>query len=156
MSVSLSKENISNKLEKKAFGNVDFEQILFGAVVLVLVVFFTAAFTSCMISSVNADKIAIASNFDNVTDFGFGSQFDARQTGTAANGSLRQLEQISRGVEFNYSFNIRVTDEDDAEKLKAFLIEGMTKLEDFGIGSGNSRGVGRIKFLTREIEEIDY
>lgn len=79
-----------------------------------------------------------------------------RQTGTAANGSLRQLEQISRGVEFNYSFNIRVTDEDDAEKLKAFLIEGMTKLEDSGIGSGNSRGVGRIKFLTREIEEIDY
>ena len=79
-----------------------------------------------------------------------------RQTGTAANGSLRQLEQISRGVEFNYSFNIRVTDEDDADKLKAFLIEGLTKLEDSGIGSGNSRGVGRIKFLTREIEEIDY
>lgn len=51
MSVSLSKENISNKLEKKAFGNVDFEQILFGAVVLVLVVFFTAAFTSCTIRS---------------------------------------------------------------------------------------------------------
>ena len=49
-----------------------------------------------------------------------------------------------------------MTDEDDAEKLKAFLIEGMTKLEDSGIGSGNSRGVGRIKFLTREIEEIDY
>ena len=79
-----------------------------------------------------------------------------RQTGTAATGSLRQLEQIARGVEFNYCFSIKVTDEDDAEELKAFLIEGMTKLEDSGIGSGNSRGVGKIKFLTRNIEEIDY
>ena len=111
MSVSLSKENISNKLEKKAFGNVDFEQILFGAVVLVLVVFFTAAFTSCTISSVNADKTAIASNFDNVTDFGFGSQFDAHRS--FLSDGVRYYYEPNKTIDGTDVLNILSSDDSD-------------------------------------------
>lgn len=78
-----------------------------------------------------------------------------RDTGTAANGSLRQLEQISRGVEFNYEFDIFAENAKEAEELKNVLIEGMSRLEMTGIGQGNSRGVGKISFISRDIEEVD-
>lgn len=93
MSVSLSKENISNKLEKKAFGNVDFGQILFGVVAIALIVFYMKVIGSCIVSDVTTNKNAIASNFDNVTDFGIGDP------------SEDHLSFLSNGVRYYYEPN---------------------------------------------------
>lgn len=79
-----------------------------------------------------------------------------RVSSTASGGSLRFVERVAAGVEFNYEINIRVFDTDDEKKLMQGLEEAMKMLENDGIGGGVTTGSGKIKFITKEITEINY
>ena len=86
-------------------------RFFFGAVVLVLVVFFTAVLASCMISSITADKTAIASNFDNVTDFGFGSPFDDHRS--FLSDGVRYYYEPNKTIDGTDVLNILTSDDSD-------------------------------------------
>lgn len=79
-----------------------------------------------------------------------------REKGTAANGSLRQVERISSGVEFNYEFVLQIYEGDNEKKLKDTLDKGMILIETTGLGGGSTRGNGKVVFLSKNDEEVVF
>jgi CRISPR-associated protein Csm3 len=87
-----------------------------------------------------------------------------RKTGTALHP--RQVERVAAGAMFDFELSLQVLDDDDkcehgGEKggnaLVAFIEEGLALVELSGIGSGVSKGYGRIKFtdLVKQHIKID-
>lgn len=79
-----------------------------------------------------------------------------RETGTALNGSLRQAERVCAGSEFNYEMVLQIFEGDDEKKLLETLDACMTLVEVTGLGSGTSRGNGKVKFITKEDTETNF
>ena len=73
-----------------------------------------------------------------------------RRSGIAAGGSLRTHERIPAGTEFDLNINIRIFDDDDAEKMKILIEEALSYLQQDALGGSGTRGYGwvEIKGLT--------
>ncbi|UOD33967.1 type III-A CRISPR-associated RAMP protein Csm3 [Deferribacteraceae bacterium V6Fe1] len=82
-----------------------------------------------------------------------------RVKGTALNGSLRFIERVPRGAEFNFSVSLKTFPNDDFDSLKSTLLKGFKLLTLDALGGSGSRGYGRvsIKFddenLQKEFED---
>jgi CRISPR-associated protein Csm3 len=66
-----------------------------------------------------------------------------RLTGKASNP--RQIERVPAGIEFEFEIKIKVLDDDNEEKLKEIIEEGLELLENDYLGGNGSRGYGRVK-----------
>ena len=69
-----------------------------------------------------------------------------RKTGTAATGSLRQMERIAAGVTFDYEIVIQVWDGDNPAVLQASVENGLRMIEATGLGAKNTAGYGKVNF----------
>lgn len=78
-----------------------------------------------------------------------------RKTGTAANGSLRQIERTSSGIEFNLEMTIEIYQGDDENKLISTIKEGLKMVEASGLGGSTSRGYGRVSIEDIKVEDIE-
>lgn len=63
----------------------------------------------------------------------------------------RQIERVPAGVDFHYEIIFNLYQEKDLEWL-ATLQEGMDLLEEDSLGGQGSRGYGKVRFATREVE----
>ena len=79
-----------------------------------------------------------------------------RETGTALNGPLRPVERVCAGSEFNYEMVLQIFEGDDENKLKETLDACMKLVEVTGLGSGTSRGNGKVTFISKEDTEIVF
>lgn len=79
-----------------------------------------------------------------------------RETGTALNGSLRQVERVCAGAEFNYEMILQIFEGDDEKKLLETLDTCMKLVEVTGLGSGTSRGNGKVTFISKEDTETKF
>lgn len=85
-----------------------------------------------------------------------------RITGTAKKGSLRQIERIPAGVNFDAEFIINVWKENETQDLKQeekklinLLEEGLHALENDYLGGNGSRGYGQVKVSPLEFQYAD-
>lgn len=85
-----------------------------------------------------------------------------RITGTAKNGSLRQIERIPAGVNFDAEFIINVWKEDETQDIKQeedklinLLEEGLHALENDYLGGNGSRGYGQVRFSPLTFQYAD-
>lgn len=78
-----------------------------------------------------------------------------RKTSTAANGSLRQTERTSSGLDFALEIIIEVYDTDKEDKLLAVLDEGIKMIEMSGLGGETSRGYGHVSIRDIKDEIIE-
>jgi CRISPR-associated protein Csm3 len=73
-----------------------------------------------------------------------------RMTGTAKQGSLRNLERVVPGVKFSFEIVYRVFDLDDDGKADMenfkIVVEALKLLENDTLGGSGSRGCGQIAF----------
>ena len=69
-----------------------------------------------------------------------------RKTGTAANGSLRQMERIAAGVSFDYEIVILVWDGDNPAVLQSSVENGLRMIEATGLGAKTTAGYGKVNF----------
>lgn len=75
-----------------------------------------------------------------------------RIKGSTSRGSLRQLERVPEGAEFQLVLSMRLFKEDDANRRREFLnmlAEGFELLEKDYLGGCGSRGYGQVK-MTHE------
>lgn len=77
-----------------------------------------------------------------------------RIQGVAANGSLRNTERVPAGAKFEFQLTLRVHDDEEKELLP-LLWRGLALLELTGLGGSGSRGYGKVKFATLEMDEND-
>ncbi len=75
-----------------------------------------------------------------------------RKKGSAKGGSLRQLERVPAGAEFNFEMVYNVFDNQKDEHLKE-IKKAMKILEDDYLGGQGSRGFGKVKFLDVKFSE---
>ena len=68
-----------------------------------------------------------------------------RITGTADNP--RFIERVPAGARFEFTLNIKLMNNDNADELKATVFKGMKLLEMDAIGGSGSRGYGKIRFI---------
>jgi CRISPR-associated protein Csm3 len=68
-----------------------------------------------------------------------------RKKGSAKSGSLRQLERVPAGAEFNFEMVYNVFDNQKDDHLKE-IKKAMKILEDDYLGGQGSRGFGKVKF----------
>jgi CRISPR-associated protein Csm3 len=66
-----------------------------------------------------------------------------RLTGKASNP--RQIERVPAGIEFEFEIKIKVLYDDNEEKLKEIIEEGLELIENDYLGGNGSRGYGRVK-----------
>lgn len=78
-----------------------------------------------------------------------------RNTHTAATGSLRHVERVSAGAEFNYEIVIQIYEGDSENKIIETLDSGMRLIEATGIGGGTSHGNGKVKFISKKDEVVE-
>lgn len=69
-----------------------------------------------------------------------------RQTKTAANGSLRNIEIVSAGTVFDCKFTLKILENDNEEELIKELRFIIDRIEIEGIGSKTTSGNGQVKF----------
>lgn len=77
-----------------------------------------------------------------------------RKTGTAAGGSLRQVERTSSGLEFKLELIVEVYQGDDEDKLMSTLDEALKMVEMSGLGGSTSRGYGQVSIHDIKDEDI--
>lgn len=63
---------------------------------------------------------------------------------TGGSNNLRNMERIPAGVQFDFTINFRIFEDDD-EKLLEVIKTGFKLLENDSLGSSGSRGYGKIK-----------
>ena len=68
-----------------------------------------------------------------------------RRTGIAAHGSLRTQERIPAGTEFALNINLRIFDDDDADKMKKLVEEALSYLQQDTLGGSGTRGYGWVE-----------
>lgn len=68
-----------------------------------------------------------------------------RRTGVAGDGGLRTQERVPAGAQFAFEIAVRIFDDDNAEKIMAFIEEGLKLLQEDYLGSSGSRGYGKVK-----------
>lgn len=68
-----------------------------------------------------------------------------RIKGTAKSGSLRFIERVPAGVEFDFTVCLKMMGEEDKELLD-YLLLGLKILEMDSLGGSGSRGYGKIQF----------
>lgn len=76
-----------------------------------------------------------------------------RQTNTAANGSLRNMEVVLAGTVFDCKFTLKVLESDNEKELIKELKFILDRIEIEGIGSKTTSGNGQVKF---DIDFDDY
>ncbi len=69
-----------------------------------------------------------------------------RKKGSAKGGSLRQLERVPAGAEFDFEIVYNVFDDGKKEIHLAEIKKAMKILEDDYLGGQGSRGFGKVKF----------
>lgn len=72
-----------------------------------------------------------------------------RSSGTAYRGALREQERVPEGAKFEFSFSLRVFEE-DKDQMKEFyerLADGFKMLEDDYLGGCGTRGYGKVQVL---------
>lgn len=74
-----------------------------------------------------------------------------RIKGTAKSGSLRFIERVPAGIEFDFTVCLKMLGEEDKE-LFDYLLLGLKLLEMDSLGGSGSRGYGKIRF---EFEDED-
>jgi len=74
-----------------------------------------------------------------------------RIKGTAKSGSLRFIERVPAGIEFDFTVHLKMLGEEDKELLD-YLLLGLKLLEMDALGGSGSRGYGKIRF---EFEDED-
>ncbi len=67
-----------------------------------------------------------------------------RDKGTA--NSPRTIERVPEGASFDFEIILRVFEGDDAEKMLAFVKEGLELVELSYLGGSGSRGYGKVRF----------
>ena len=79
-----------------------------------------------------------------------------RNTNTASNGSLRNMERVSAGVVFDCVFKLKVFDGDDEKKMLYKLSNIIENVELVGIGAKTTSGSGQVKFNIDwdDVEEV--
>lgn len=77
-----------------------------------------------------------------------------RKTGTAAGGSLRQVERTSSGIEFDLEIIVEIYQGDDEQKIMGIIDEGLHMVEMSGLGGSTSRGYGQVSIRDIHDEEI--
>jgi len=75
-----------------------------------------------------------------------------RIKGTAQRGSLRFIERVPAGIEFDFSVSLKILKEED-KALFNYLLQGLKLLEMDSLGGSGSRGYGKISFAFED-EEI--
>lgn len=73
-----------------------------------------------------------------------------RITGTAENP--RPLERVPEGVEFGFSFGVRIYEGDEEDKILNLIKQGMALLQLDALGGNSSRGCGHIEFRNITVE----
>ena len=68
-----------------------------------------------------------------------------RIKGTAKSGSLRFIERVPAGIEFDFTVCLKMLGQEDKELL-GYLLLGLRLLEMDALGGSGSRGYGKIKF----------
>jgi CRISPR-associated protein Csm3 len=78
-----------------------------------------------------------------------------RNKGRTITGSLRQQERIPAGAKFDFSFTVRLFDEDNPKRKEYFtkLSEAFEMMEKDYMGGGGTRGYGQVEFLTRDMSK---
>ncbi len=84
-------------------------------------------------------------NFDNIIETKPETAI-MRDSGRAANGSLRETERIAAGVDFNYEIVISVDEKENGKELLKYVESGLKMLEIMGIGKKTSAGYGKVDF----------
>lgn len=83
-----------------------------------------------------------------------------RNKGRTITGSLRQQERIPAGAKFNFSFTVRLFEEDNAKRKEYFgkLSEAFEMMEKDYLGGAGTRGYGQVEFLTKDLSKhmFDY
>lgn len=74
-----------------------------------------------------------------------------RKKGSATKGiGPRTTERIPGNSTFEFSFSLRVFEDDDLKDLLNFLAEGFELLEQDYLGGAGSRGYGHVEFITED------
>lgn len=76
-----------------------------------------------------------------------------RKRGSAKGGSLRQLERVPAGAEFEFEMVYNVFDDDKKDDHLKEIKKAMKILEDDYLGGQGSRGFGKVKFLNVTFSE---
>lgn len=72
-----------------------------------------------------------------------------RQRGTAKQGGLRTIERVPPSVEFEGEILIRYEDENELNKIKRILDEGIELLNNDYLGGSGSRGYGAVSIILK-------
>jgi CRISPR-associated protein Csm3 len=76
-----------------------------------------------------------------------------RKKGSAKDGSLRQLERVPAGAEFEFEMVYNVFDDNKKEEHITEIKKAMKILEDDYLGGQGSRGFGKVRFLDVKFSE---
>lgn len=88
-----------------------------------------------------------------------------RKGGAAARGSLRTVERVAAGAEFDFKIGIQIWDLDKdcrhnsktgAEALVEFVKDGLRLVQETGLGSGVSKGYGEIEFVDLKLDGVGF
>ena len=77
-----------------------------------------------------------------------------RTSGTAANGSLRHVERVAAGVEFEFELVLQVFKGDNVSKMMETLDTGIKLIEATALGGGKSAGNGKVTFTLVDTKEV--
>ena len=76
-----------------------------------------------------------------------------RRTGTALRGSLRELENVPAGTEFELNVSVRIFEGDDEKRIKEIIQEGVSLINKDYLGGSGTRGYGWVEI--KDIEVTD-
>jgi CRISPR-associated protein Csm3 len=81
-----------------------------------------------------------------------------RNKGRTIQGSLRQQERIPAGAKFDFSFTVRLFEEDGSKRKDYFtkLSEAFEMVEKDYVGGGGTRGYGQAEFWTKDMKKHMY
>lgn len=82
-----------------------------------------------------------------------------RKLGSTQHGSLRQMERIPEGAQFDFSFSVRLFKEDTASRRQEYLkllAEAFAMLEQDYLGGCGSRGYGKVKIMSGDKSLADH
>lgn len=75
-----------------------------------------------------------------------------RRTGRALNGSLRTLERVPAGTEFEFAMSIRIFEGDNEQHTIELVRKAIDLLEKDYLGGSGSRGYGQVEFKNMTID----
>ena len=78
-----------------------------------------------------------------------------RNKGKTVTGSLRQQERIPAGAKFDFSFTVRLFEEDNARRADYFkkLSEAFEMIEKEYLGGSGTRGYGQVDMMTADLSK---